>query len=273
MGPRAPEIALQLANIRVEFADQTVLMIGELTVYAGKRLGIIGPNGAGKSTLLRIAALLQQPDRGSVQVLGSPVWPPRPVLELRRQIAVVFQNPLLLDMTVDENVAVGLRVRGLPADDVAKRVRFWLQQFGIWQLRERGIHGLSGGEAQRVSLARAFAVEPELMLMDEPFANLDLPTRQQLLREVANILQQTGTTILLVSHDFYEVARLCDEALALFDGTVIEKGQPQDLLQEQADPRVKAFLSPWKELSSWSGAGTAIVDPPGQTTGDAYSRQ
>lgn len=251
MTKRESTPAVELRDVRVRYGTDTTLQLDELSLPTGERLGIIGPNGAGKSTLLRVAALLQRPNEGSVRVLGDSVWPEQPGLELRRRIAVVFQNPLLLDMTVLNNVAVGLRIRGLTREQVHERADNWLRTFGVWELRDRGIHGLSGGEAQRVSLARAFAVDPDIMLMDEPFANLDLPTRQQLLGEVRDVLETTQTTTMLVSHDFYEVFRLCHRVVALFGGKSVADGAPNHMLRHGNHEAVRAFLQPWKELSTW----------------------
>ncbi len=244
--------AFELRNVAMHYGSRTALSLEQLSVRSGGRLGIIGPNGAGKSTLLRVIGLIAEPREGSLRLLGTRVWPPDPSLELRRRLAMVFQNPLLLDMSVYENVAVGLRIRGLTACTIRERTERWLRKFGVWELRRRGIHGLSGGEAQRVSLARAFALEPELMLMDEPFASLDLPTRQRLLVDVRDALDATGTTSVLVTHDFYEVSGLCEEVLVLIDGQPVAFGAPDALLSSTDNPAVNSFLAPWKELSNWS---------------------
>jgi tungstate transport system ATP-binding protein len=152
-----------------------VLEIEQLEVQTGEVLAIVGPNGAGKSTLFLALARLLKTQGGEIFFDGRSLGELN-LLSYRRKIALVLQEALLLDASVKENVALGLKFRGLPTHEIEQRVSLWLKRLNIAHLEERPARRLSGGEAQRVSLARAFVLQPELLLLDEPFTSLDSPT-------------------------------------------------------------------------------------------------
>src|SRR5207248_11101215 len=158
---------------------------------------VVGPNGSGKSTLLRVIGFLEEPTSGEVRVNGRSV-PRAERLAARRRMAMVFQHALLARETVAANVALGLRFRGIARDDGAGRVTRWLERFAIAHLRDRDARSLSGGEAQRVALARALILEPDVLLLDEPFAALDPATRGTLIPELGAILRADAVTTVLV---------------------------------------------------------------------------
>ena len=140
-----------------------------------------------------------------------------------------MQEPLLLDTTVFENVALGLRLRGLPRDQIRPRVTTWLERFGIAHLERQWARTLSGGESQRASLARAFALNPEVLFLDEPFAALDTPTKRPLLRELHDIIKSTNTTTVFITHNLDEVRSLADRVLAMSNGSISNEGFPASL--------------------------------------------
>lgn len=230
---------LAARDIEIKKGGRRILSVAHLAVEPGEVLAIIGPNGAGKSTLLNVLACLDLPRRGAVFFHDQRVTRAN-ALTVRRHLAVVFQEPLLLDTTVLENAAVGLKLRGRRQGAEAK-AREWLERFGVGRLAAQSSLTLSGGEAQRVSLARAFALEPEVLLLDEPFASVDVISRANLIAEFQNVLKTTGTTAVLVTHDFCEVSALATRVVVLADGTLQAEGPPAAIA---AHPRWGALAHP-----------------------------
>jgi tungstate transport system ATP-binding protein len=215
---------LSLRDVEVRRAGQTILAVPTLDVWPHEVLAVLGPNGAGKSTLLQVMALLLAPDAGTVHFHGSPADARRNPVPIRRRMAVVFQEPLLFDTSVADNVGSGLRLRGMTRAESRERVAIWLARLDIAHLAARPARTLSGGEARRVSLARALVLEPELLLLDEPFSALDYPSRQALLAELPALLAAARTTTVLVTHDPTEAQALATRALALRAGRPIAEG-------------------------------------------------
>ena len=222
-------------------SDQTVLQVDALDIHDGEVLAVIGPNGAGKSTLLLVLARLLYPHAGQVIFRGSPVEEENE-LTYRRRIALVLQEPLLMHQSVFDNVASGLRFRGLPRTEVRQRVEEWLKRLDIYQLRNRPAQRLSGGEAQRASLARAFVLQPELLLLDEPFSALDAPTRTRLLQDLHSLLSQTNITTVFITHDLDEALLLGDRVAVLLGGVLRQVGRPQEVFTAPSDGEVAAFV-------------------------------
>jgi tungstate transport system ATP-binding protein len=226
-------LPLRLCGVTVRYGRWVVLDLPELSVAPSEVLAIMGLNGAGKSTLLHVAALLRRPQSGEVWIAGERATR-RSERALRRRTAMVLQEPLLFDVSVVANAASGLRFRGVRRRDAEHRAREWLEQFGVGHLAARNARTLSGGEAQRVSLARAFAVAPELLILDEPFAALDAATREILVPELAARLRETQTAAVIVTHDAAEARVLADRLLVLVDGR-IARCDRTDLVLAQAD--------------------------------------
>jgi len=218
-GKAAP--VLRFCGVTARYGQRVVLDLPELTVRAGEVLAIMGPNGAGKSTLLHVAALLVRPQIGTVWI-GGERSTRRTDRALRQRTAMVLQEPLLFDVSVLANAASGLRFRGVAKREAERRATAWLEQFGVGHLALKNARTLSGGEAQRTSLARAFAVEPELILLDEPFAALDPATRESLVPELAARLHDTQTAALIVTHDATDAMALADRLLVLVNGCIAQ---------------------------------------------------
>jgi tungstate transport system ATP-binding protein len=219
---------LTLHDIVVRYGAFTALEIKSLEILRGELLAIIGPNGAGKSTLVRVIGLLQPPNAGSVLFDGAHRTG-RGSVHLRRRIATVFQEPLLLNATVYQNATLGLRLRGFRSSELDRRIVPWLERLGIAHLRQEPARNLSGGEAQRTSLARALALAPELLLLDEPFAALDPTAREVLLRDFQDILQHARMTTVLVTHDREEAVALASRVGVLKHGHMLQIGTPRDV--------------------------------------------
>jgi len=214
---------ISAAGISVIKDKKEILKVDQLDLGPGEVLSVLGPNGAGKSTLLQVMALLLPPSAGQVSFRGEPVTR-RNALLIRRRMAVVFQEPLLLNTTVRNNVAQGLKLRGVPRTEIGPRVEFWLGRLGISHLAGRGNRHLSGGEAQRVNLARALALQPEVLFLDEPFTSLDYLTRTDLLVEISQIIRENGITTFFVTHDYSEVSCFGGQALVLNGGRIAFRG-------------------------------------------------
>ena len=228
---------LSMRNVRVGRKEQPqILQIESLTVKAGELIALVGPNGAGKSTLLRTINLLH-PFRGEIQLFGETAGAAN-ALELRRRSAMVFQDTLLLDGSVYDNVAWPLRFRGWPAAEVRSKVRKALADFGCDHLELRPAKHLSGGESQRVCIARALVSDPELLLLDEPFAALDATARTAMIEEIRTVAKKNGITILMVSHHYPDVLYFAERAVAIFSGQILQDDLPQQLLRRPFDERV-----------------------------------
>ena len=210
-------------DLVVRRGGRVVLQVPELRLGRGELLAVIGPNGAGKSTLATVLALIERPERGELWFDGRAVDWRRDGLATRRRLAMVFQEPLLFDTSVFENVAAGLRLRGIGRDALRARVEVWMERFGIAHLAQRAARTLSGGEAQRTSLARALVLEPELLLLDEPFAALDAITREELQRDLLRMRKEAGNTVLFVTHDITEAVYLADRVDVVEGGRIAQQ--------------------------------------------------
>ena len=232
---------LEIDDLVVVRGARPVLAIEHLAIVRGETLVVVGPNGAGKSTLLLALARLLRPQRGRVAFRES-LGERDDDLAHRRRIGLVLPDPILLDASVFDNVASGLRFRGVPRDEVRARVADWLGRLGVSHLRDRPARQISSGEAQRVSLARALVVEPDLLLLDEPFASVDAMTRALLLDDLENLLRAAPVACVAVTHDLDEAVRLGDRVAVLLDGRLRQCDDPERVLAAPVDGDVAAFV-------------------------------
>jgi tungstate transport system ATP-binding protein len=242
----AREPVYRLQGVAKEYGSRRVLEVESLEIYPGEIFALVGPSGAGKSTLLRMLNFLEFPSRGSIFFhdtefrLGQEM-----PLAQRRRVTTVFQRPMLLDRTVQENVAYGLHLRG--EQDVQGAVQAALDEVGLSALARQRARTLSGGEAQRVALARALVLCPDVLLLDEPTANLD-PANVGIIESIARRLNQTpcahgcGVTVALVTHNVFQARRMAHRAAFLLDGKVIEVAEAAKFFDEPQDPRTAAFV-------------------------------
>ncbi len=235
---------IEASGLEKSYNGRMVVDVDRLEVDSGEVLAVLGPSGSGKSVLLRMLNLLERPTRGTVRFRGREVQglTGRDRVEVQRRMAMVFQDPLLFRGTVADNVAYGLKVRKVPAVERRSRVNEMLDAVGIGDLAWTQVATLSGGEAQRAAVARALVIKPEVLLFDEPFANLDRPTRRSLQDESKEILQERNMTAVFVTHDQEEAARMGDRILVLHDGRVAQEGVARDIFYKPSSEFVARFM-------------------------------
>jgi tungstate transport system ATP-binding protein len=235
-----PDVAIyRLDKVRHGYAGRVVLDIERLDVRRGETLAVIGPSGSGKSTLLRLLQFLERPTSGRLWFEGREA-DAEPQVETRRRVTTVFQRPVVLSRSVRANLAYGLRVRGVAARP--GEIDHLLDGLGLAHLAHAPARTLSGGEIQRVSFARALAFDPEVLLLDEPTANLD-PRNVRLVEDMIRERQSQGVTMVLATHQIFQARRLAHRTALLLDGQIVETAPTGQLLDRPADPRTKAFLT------------------------------
>lgn len=220
------------AHLQVVVTDSFRLDI-RLAIPPGKTIALLGPNGAGKSTAVAALAGLRPIDGGRIELAGAVLDDPETAVFVppeERNLGVVFQDYLLFpNLSVLENVAFGLRSRGVSRDEARTRSEVWIERLGLAGLGDRKPTELSGGQAQRVALARALATEPDLLLLDEPLAALDVTTRAELRRTLAEHLRTFPGPRLLITHDPTEAFLLADEIHVIEDGAITQSGTADDI--------------------------------------------
>ena len=235
-------MSVEVRNLARRFTDDGPPAVADVSFTAptGAITAVLGPSGAGKSTVLRIIAGLEEPDAGCVLLSGEDVTT-TPVQ--KRGVGFVFQGYALFGhLTVRENVAFGLRVRRVPRREACAKADELLARVQLDGLGSRRPNELSGGQRQRVAFARALAVNPRVLLLDEPFGALDAGVRLELGEWLLRLHDETGLTTLLVTHDQPEAFSLASHLVVLFDGKVAQAGTPDDLRARPADDRLASFL-------------------------------
>lgn len=241
MNGLSPLLPLRLSDVTYEAGGKRLIDGVTLTIDNGPRTVLLGPNGAGKSLLMRLCHGLLRPTAGQVHFSG-PEWSGR-----RRRHAMVFQRPVLLRRSTLANVTYALSLAGLEHRESVRRASAVLEQVGLLALAARPAHVLSGGEQQRLAIARAWALRPELLFLDEPTANLDPSATQSIERAIQSV-HEAGTKVVLVTHNLGQAHRLGDEAVFLAGGRVVEHAPMDRFLQAPASAEAAAFIRgevPW----------------------------
>ncbi|MEA2383681.1 MAG: sulfate/thiosulfate transport system ATP-binding protein [Solirubrobacteraceae bacterium] len=244
---------IAVTDVTKRFGDFQALDRVSVEVEDGSLTALLGPSGSGKSTLLRVIAGLEAPDAGTVEISGrdATAVPPQ-----KRGIGFVFQHyAAFKHMTVRENVAFGLRVRKRPKREIVAKVDELLRIVGLDGHHARYPAQLSGGQRQRMALARALAVEPEVLLLDEPFGALDANVRAELREWLRRLHDEVHVTTVLVTHDQEEAMEVADRIVVLNHGRVEQDGPPRELYERPANPFVMGFLGPVARV------GDALVRP------------
>ncbi|MFN2196008.1 MAG: ABC transporter ATP-binding protein [Anaerolineales bacterium] len=232
--------ALELIDLSKSFGEKNALQGVSLQVQLGEVVALLGPSGSGKSTILNIIAGIYEPDEGDV------LWQGRSILRTpihRRDFGFMFQDYMLFPhMNVSENIAFGLQMHSWEAERIHKRVASVLELVGLPGFEQRDVVTLSGGEQQRVALARSLAPEPQLLLLDEPLGALDRPLRERLGPELRQILRKTQQTAIYVTHDLEEAFVVADRVVLVNAGQVVQQGTPRDLFAHPHTEFVARFL-------------------------------
>jgi ABC-type sulfate/molybdate transport systems ATPase subunit len=258
---------LTLTDVRHVRGGREVLRVDSLVVGHGEHLSVLGPNGAGKTTLLRLLAAVESPSSGDVTV--DAVSTRRGGVELRRRVAYATQRPGLLNTSVRRNVELPLRWRKVPRPLRGELAHAALERLNVAHLADRPAGALSGGEQQRVSLARSLAIDPAVLLLDEPAAGLDAQSRTAFFADLEQALADRATTVVQVSHRAEEALRLADRVVVLVDGLVRQVGSPDDLNRCPADASVAALVGYENLVGAQVNAdGSVLIDsaPTGLTT-------
>lgn len=235
-----PSPIISLRNLHVAYGAHAILKGIDLDIEHGSCVALLGASGCGKTTLLRTLAGFQQAHAGDILVQGRPILAEPPE---RRGMAMVFQSYALWShMTVAQNMAYGLKLRRIPKAEIARRVTELLAMLGLQGYENRRVTELSGGQRQRVALGRALAVEPQILLLDEPLSNLDARIRLQMRHEIRAIQRRLGLTAILVTHDREEAMVMADTVVVLDQGRVAQVGSPEAIFQQPASPYVASFM-------------------------------
>jgi len=235
------DLIYHLQNVTKVYEGRCVLEVENLSIHRGEIFAVVGPSGAGKSTLLRLLNFLEPPTHGRIRFLDVEFSAGQPMpLAHRRRVTTVFQRPILLNRSVWANVSYGLGLHG--KRDQTERIEQALEQVGLRDFTWQRARTLSGGEAQRVALARAIVLQPDVLLLDEPTANLD-PYNVGLIEEIVQQLnQEVGTTLALVTHNVFQAKRLAHRVTLLLEGRVVETADVETFFQSPRDPRTVAFV-------------------------------
>lgn len=220
-------------NLQKSYDGRKVLDIDSGFIKSGSRTAIIGPNGAGKSTLLKILAGLESADCGTIAYDGAPDFP-------QNDVTMVFQKPYLISTTVEKNIAYPMKLRNFTAEETEKRVAELTAELGLEAFRKQKAWKLSGGETQKVALARALSFKPKLLLLDEPTANIDPYTTAEI--EKMLIAASEYATIILITHNLAQAKRVCDEAMMMHEGKLIESGSCKELLMNPCRQETRRFV-------------------------------
>lgn len=229
---------LKIENLTKEYNGKIILNIENMTIEQGTVTAIIGANGAGKTTLLNIIGKLNSQTTGNVTYVDQELIKIYP----KSEMTLVFQNPYLIRTTVEKNIAYPLKLRGWSNLDIEERIHQLTDELGLEKLRKRKVWKLSGGEIQKVALARALSFRPKLLLLDEPTANIDPATTGEIERMLAKINKEEGTSILFVTHNLPQAKRVCNKLIFLNKGELIEEGNCREILKNPVNSLTRQFI-------------------------------
>ena len=233
------QLMFELSKVQQVYDGRIALDLDQFTVRRGEILALVGPSGAGKSTLLRLLNFLESPSRGEIEFDGQLVSKALSLAQ-RRRVTTVFQRPLLLQRTVQANLRYGLGLRGQTLAEADEQR--WLERLGLAHLAKQAAKKLSAGEAQRVALARALVTDPEVLLLDEPTANLDPANVGIIEKIIQDENERSGMTIVLVTHNIFQAKRVAHQTALLWNGKLIEAAPTEQFFNEPTERETAAFV-------------------------------
>ena len=234
---------LKITGLEKEFESKFKLNIDELYLERNKILSIIGPNGSGKSTLLKLIGLLEKPDKGSIIFNGENISNGRvDRIRIRKEMIIVFQEPAFFNTSVYNNILIGLKIRKIKVSEIRDKIDYFIQKLKIEKLLDRNVNNLSGGERQRVSLVRSLVLDPQLLLMDEPLANIDQQSREDLREDLFEILKNSGKSIIYVTHERNEALILSDDIAVLNEGRIEQFGKKEEIFKKPVNEFTAKFV-------------------------------
>jgi len=234
---------IDVIDLSLRYGERDVLKNINLRVDKGEVLALIGPTGAGKTSVLRLLDLLDMPTSGKIYFDGiDTAESARVRLEARRRMALVLQKPIVFNASVYDNIAFGLKWRGVARNSLRGRVNQILEMTDLYAERDRNARTLSGGEVQRVAIARAVAIEPEVLLMDEPTANLDPNSSSRIEKLITEIIHRFHTTIIMATHDMSQGQRLANRIAVLIDGEILQTGGSTEIFTYPRNREVAEFV-------------------------------
>ncbi len=229
---------LQITNLQKYYSGRCVLNIENQMIEKGSFLGIIGPNGSGKSTLVKIIAGLVEASNGAVGYNGNGL-----TTAVRQSMTLVFQKLYLLRTTVFNNIAYPLVVRKVKRQEISERVNSVMESLDIRSLRDQKAWTLSGGETQKVALARAIVINPSLLLLDEPTANIDPGSILVMEENIKKFHEQGNSTVIIVTHNLQQGKRLCNDIAFIHKGEIIESGSVDDIFNHPKNTLTEKFIA------------------------------
>lgn len=233
---------INLNDLKITINKKVILQIPKLKAIKGEKICIIGENGAGKTTFILALANLLNFQGECISFYDKKVGKDIKSYDYLKRIAIVFQEPMLLNDSVFNNVAIALKFRNLPKEEIKTRTDRVLSKLKIKHLTDRKVNTLSGGESQRVNLARALVLDPEILFLDEPFSAIDRSYKDNLISDLSEIIEDKGITLFMTTHDRYEALRLCERFIVLEGGKIIGDSNLEDFLKSPCNEYAANFI-------------------------------
>lgn len=234
-GKAGDDVYIEFEDLQKIYDERVVLDVAKGELLHGSSTAVIGPNGAGKSTLLNVLAGILPADKGRIKYGGSDIFP-------QRDISMVFQEPYMIFTTVEKNIAYPLKIRGTDKHEIENRVQELTEELGLEKLRKQKAWQLSGGEKQKVALARALSFRPKVLFLDEPTANIDPHTTAEIERILTTIKDKEDITVVVVTHNLAQAGRISDRIIVMNEGKIIDSGCSFEILNDPVNEQTRRFL-------------------------------